>query len=102
MKQTCFRISLVLTLLTLTGLVAARPHGAQGTLLWQQNLNGTANGFDEAFSVAVDNQGNVVDKRSPNLNFRTTFRSKFHRFCPRNTPPRLVVSRLIWTGRNEL
>ncbi len=31
-----------------------------GTLLWQQNLNGTANGFDEAFSVAVDNQGNVL------------------------------------------
>jgi outer membrane protein assembly factor BamB len=31
-----------------------------GTLLWQQNLNGSANGFDEAFSVAVDNQGNVV------------------------------------------
>ena len=31
-----------------------------GTLLWQQNLNGTANGVDEALSVAVDNQGNVV------------------------------------------
>ena len=32
-----------------------------GTLLWQQNLNGTAaNSRDEAYSVAVDNQGNVV------------------------------------------
>ncbi|PYQ93065.1 MAG: hypothetical protein DMF97_20655, partial [Acidobacteria bacterium] len=31
-----------------------------GTLLWQQNLNGIANSFDEALSVAVDNQGNVV------------------------------------------
>ena len=31
-----------------------------GTLLWQQNLNGTANGSDEAFSVAVDNQGDVL------------------------------------------
>ena len=31
-----------------------------GTLLWQQNLNGTANGFDFARSVAVDNQGNVL------------------------------------------
>src|SRR5438093_1313188 len=36
-------------------------HNAQGTLLWQQNLNGTATyGFNVAFSVAVDNQGNVV------------------------------------------
>jgi hypothetical protein len=31
-----------------------------GTLLWQRALNGTANGFDEARSVAVDNQGNAV------------------------------------------
>src|SRR5439155_56118 len=32
-----------------------------GTLLWQQNVNGTAaNSNDEALSVAVDNQGNVV------------------------------------------
>jgi len=31
-----------------------------GTLLWQQNLNGTANSADLAFSVAVDNDGNVV------------------------------------------
>ena len=31
-----------------------------GTLLWQQTLNGTANDFDAALSVAVDNQGNVV------------------------------------------
>ena len=61
MKEICFRISLALTLLTPTGGVAARPHAAQGTLLWQQNLNGTANGFgDAALSVAVDNQGNVV------------------------------------------
>ena len=31
-----------------------------GDLLWQQNLNGTANGVNEALSVAVDNLGNVV------------------------------------------
>ena len=31
-----------------------------GTLLWQQTLNGTANGGDEALSVAVDTQGNVL------------------------------------------
>jgi len=31
-----------------------------GTLLWVQNLNGTADSSDEALSVAVDNQGNVV------------------------------------------
>src|SRR6266496_3928302 len=61
MKEICFGISLALTLLTPAGLVAARPHAVQGTLLWQQNLNGGApNSFDEAFSVAVDNQGNVV------------------------------------------
>jgi hypothetical protein len=31
-----------------------------GTLLCQQNLNGTANDLGQAFSVAVDNQGNVL------------------------------------------
>ena len=30
-----------------------------GTLLWQQTLNGTANGVDVARSVTVDHQGNV-------------------------------------------
>ena len=56
MKEICFRISLALTFLGLTGLVAARPDAAQGTLLWQQNLNDTANGFENmALSVAVDN-----------------------------------------------
>ena len=54
MKQTCFRISLAVTLVALTGLVAARPHAAQGTLLWQQNVNGTANGVDQALSVASE------------------------------------------------
>src|SRR5437867_3559051 len=34
--------------------------GRDGTLLWQQNLNGTDNSVDEALSVAVDNRGNVV------------------------------------------
>ena len=33
---------------------------SNGTLLWQQNLNGTANSGDQAFSVAVDKLGNVV------------------------------------------
>src|SRR5207237_2219742 len=31
-----------------------------GTLLWQQHLNGPANGADTALSVAVDKQGNVL------------------------------------------
>jgi uncharacterized delta-60 repeat protein len=31
-----------------------------GILLWQQNLNGTANGADGAFSVTIDNERNVV------------------------------------------
>ena len=31
-----------------------------GTRLWQQTLNGTANGFDRASSVAVDTAGNVL------------------------------------------
>ena len=31
-----------------------------GTLLWQQTLNGTANGCDAALSVAVDTEGNVL------------------------------------------
>src|SRR5436309_2715744 len=39
--------------------VAARPNGP-GSLLWQQNLNGTLNQTDAALCVAVDNQGNVV------------------------------------------
>jgi uncharacterized delta-60 repeat protein len=60
MKEICFRISLALTLLARTGLVAAGPDAGRGTLLWQQNLNGTANGLDAARSVAVDKQGNVV------------------------------------------
>src|SRR5436189_70771 len=62
MKAICFRITLAVILLTLTELVAARPHVAPGTLLWQQNFNGCAcpvNG-DFARSVAVDKQGNVV------------------------------------------
>jgi outer membrane protein assembly factor BamB len=33
---------------------------SDGTLLWQQNLNGTANGVDGASSVTVDNQGNAL------------------------------------------
>lgn len=31
-----------------------------GQLLWRRSLNGTANGDDEALSVAMDDQGNVV------------------------------------------
>src|SRR5437773_2112692 len=52
-----------------------------GILLWQQNLNGTANGSDAAFSVAVDNQGNVVTAGSTD-NVGTFFDftvAKFHR-----------------------
>ena len=31
-----------------------------GILLWQRSLNGAANAFDQAFSVAVDEQGNAA------------------------------------------
>ena len=56
---------IVRALLSLVVLAVCRAWGisdaaAQGTLLWQQNLNGTANGNDQARSVAVDNRGKVV------------------------------------------
>ena len=60
MRGICFWIGSALTLLNPAGLVAARPHAPQGTMLWQQTLSGTANSNDQALSVAVDNQGNVV------------------------------------------
>jgi hypothetical protein len=60
MRGLCYWVSLALTLLTQTGVVTARPKAAQAARLWQQNLDGTANGFNEAYSVAVDKQGNVV------------------------------------------
>ena len=58
MKKICFRITLTLTVLTMTEHVAARPHAAQGTLLWQPTVTASGAGFTN--SVAVDNQGNVV------------------------------------------
>jgi hypothetical protein len=60
MKGTCSRISLALSLLALTEVGAAQPRATRGTLLWQQNLDGTINSHDFARSVVVDNQGNVV------------------------------------------
>ena len=50
---------ITLRFLILILLLAPRPGLAQGTLLWQQTLNGTANNFGGASSVAVDNEGNV-------------------------------------------
>src|SRR5207248_34762 len=38
----------------------AKFRAADGALLWKGTLNGSANGFDQAQSVAVDPQGNVV------------------------------------------
>src|SRR5207247_3480567 len=58
MKKICFRITLALTVLTMTEHVAARPHAAQGTLLWQPTVTASGAGFTN--SVAVDNQGNGV------------------------------------------
>src|SRR5213083_2982291 len=60
MKRTASRFSFGLTLLTVLGLMAPRPAAAQGTLLWQHNLNGNANSDDRALSVALDSLGNVV------------------------------------------
>jgi uncharacterized delta-60 repeat protein len=57
------RRRITLTVITLSLLLGPRPGLAEGTLLWQQNLNGTVSGFDPfdtAYSVAVDNQGNVL------------------------------------------
>src|SRR5438874_795645 len=54
MKRICFLGIVVLTLLTQTGIVGARPN-ATGTLLWQQQLD-----FGGARSVTLDHQGNVV------------------------------------------
>ena len=51
----------------LTALFAARPSVAQGTLLWQRNLNPTVNG--RANSVALDNLGNVIAAGSTVSNF---------------------------------
>ena len=60
MKGICFRIGVALTLLTQTGIIAARPN-AHGALLWQQDLNGTrADRNDRVESVAADNHVNVV------------------------------------------
>src|SRR6185369_3127680 len=51
---------ITLAFLTLSVWLGPQAALAQGTLLWQQTLNGTANFFDVALSVAVDNQGNVL------------------------------------------
>jgi len=59
MKATCFRITVALTLLTMTGLMAAGPH-EPGTVLWEQKLTGKAHHPSAAYSVVVDNQGNAV------------------------------------------
>ena len=50
-----------ITLITLSLVLGPRLGLAQGTLLWQQTLTGTAaNSNDAAVAVAVDNQGNVL------------------------------------------
>jgi len=54
------------------------PHG---TLLWQQNLNGTLNAVDSAGSVAVDNLGNVVAAGSTE-NAGTSFDFTVAKFAP--------------------
>ena len=44
---------------TADDITVAKFAGGDGTLLWRQTLNGTANAFDHANSVAVDHEGNV-------------------------------------------
>ena len=46
--------------ITLSLLLGPRAALAQGTQLWQQNLNGTLLPFNQANSVAVDTDGNVL------------------------------------------
>jgi uncharacterized delta-60 repeat protein len=60
MKSWIPGLLLSLVVLAVFGASGIRDAAAQGTRLWQQNLNGTANGHDDALSVAVDNDGNVV------------------------------------------
>ena len=45
---------------TADDITVAKFAGGDGTLLWRQILNGTANAFDHATSVAVDTEGNVL------------------------------------------
>ena len=76
-----------------------------GTLLWQQTLNGTANGFDEAFSVAVDNQGNVAaaggtqNTSAPPSTLRwrsSTATAPYSGSRPSRAPPTLLTRRPPW------
>ena len=51
---------ITITFIALSLLLTPRLGLAQGTLLWQQTLSGTANHDDRALSVAVDTNGNAV------------------------------------------
>ena len=57
----------IIPFITLSLLLGPRAALAQGTLLWQQTLNGTANGDDKAFSVAVDTKGTCSPPASPRI-----------------------------------
>ncbi len=56
-----------------------------GTLLWRQTLNGTANGRDEAYSVAVGTDGNVLAAGFTENSFRGRDFT-VARFAPGGTP----------------
>jgi hypothetical protein len=54
--------------------IAVAKFDRDGAVLWQQSLNGTANGSDVAFSVALDEQGNAaVAGGSDSQNNGTTY-----------------------------
>ena len=60
MTVTLMQRRVIILFITLGLLLGPRTALAQATLLWQQSLNGTANGPDIARSVAVDTEGNVL------------------------------------------
>jgi len=67
------RRRITIPFITLSLLLTPRLGLAQGTLLWQQNINGTQLPHpDIADSVVVDNQGNVLAAGST-WNFRSDF-----------------------------
>ena len=66
-RVTVMQRRVIIPFITLGLLLGAWAALAQGTLLWQRTLNGTAQGFnvgvDIAHSVAVDTEGNVLAAR---------------------------------------
>ena len=59
-RATLMQRRMIIPFITLGLLLGPRAALAQGTLLWQQTLDGTATSDERGLSVAVDTQGNVL------------------------------------------